>query len=235
MDAKVTGSSPSFKICKGSAESTQKGSTGRFYVAATFARREPYLDSFRVVVGLRKDNRRMGSGVIYYEIEKREKYEDSDERADSDLAVVKTRRYHFDDEPFIHPLHSVQFDPDRLYELQLSHFWLSDVEILQEEGTPLRRDPIHQGELVRHHSTLPLVLVDEVKGIEEVEKKEEEEEEEEDPDEEPSEEEMPTAPRVMEVHADEDYLKYLEELCHHPEYSPVHSSQAFAQNPSDNA
>ncbi|MED6148650.1 hypothetical protein PIB30_054972 [Stylosanthes scabra] len=34
----------------------------------------------------------MGSGVIYYEIEKREKYEDSDEKADSDSAVVKMRR-----------------------------------------------------------------------------------------------------------------------------------------------
>ncbi|MED6115634.1 hypothetical protein PIB30_092577 [Stylosanthes scabra] len=86
-DAKVTRSSPSFKIRKGSAESTQKGGMGRFGVAATFARREPCLDSFRVVVGLREDNRRvssrpvlgslgihhfMGSGVIYYEIEKRE-------------------------------------------------------------------------------------------------------------------------------------------------------------------
>ncbi|MED6127892.1 hypothetical protein PIB30_092421, partial [Stylosanthes scabra] len=92
-------------IRKGSAESTQKGGTGRFGVSVTFARREPYLDSFRVVVGLREDNRRMssrpaigilgmhhfmGSGVIYYEIEKRKKYEDSDDRADSDLAVVKT-------------------------------------------------------------------------------------------------------------------------------------------------
>ncbi|MED6151432.1 hypothetical protein PIB30_082427, partial [Stylosanthes scabra] len=61
----------------------------------------------------------MGSGVIYYEIEKREKYEDPDERADSDLAVAKTRRYHFDDEPFIHPLHSVRFHPDRPYELPI--------------------------------------------------------------------------------------------------------------------
>ncbi|MED6197178.1 hypothetical protein PIB30_054236 [Stylosanthes scabra] len=59
----------------------------------------------------------MGSGVIYYEIEKREKYKDSDERADADLAIVRTHRYHFDDEPFIHPLHSVRFDPNRPYEL----------------------------------------------------------------------------------------------------------------------
>ncbi|MED6225584.1 hypothetical protein PIB30_094979 [Stylosanthes scabra] len=80
-DAKVTGSSSSFKIRKGSAKSTQKGGTGRFSAAATFARREPCLDSFLI-----------GSGIIYYEIEKSEKYDDSDETADSDLAVVKTRR-----------------------------------------------------------------------------------------------------------------------------------------------
>ncbi|MED6196269.1 hypothetical protein PIB30_045918 [Stylosanthes scabra] len=61
----------------------------------------------------------MGSGVIYYKIKKREKYEDSDERANEDLAIVKTQRYHFDDEPFIHPLHSVRFDPDRTYELPI--------------------------------------------------------------------------------------------------------------------
>ncbi|MED6138534.1 hypothetical protein PIB30_075043 [Stylosanthes scabra] len=59
----------------------------------------------------------MGSRIIYYEIEMHEKYEHTDERADSDLAVVNTQRYHFDDEPFIHPLHSIRFDPDRQYEL----------------------------------------------------------------------------------------------------------------------
>ncbi|MED6139877.1 hypothetical protein PIB30_088056 [Stylosanthes scabra] len=42
-------------------------------------------------------------------------------------------------------------------------------------------------------------------------------------------------PRAMDVDADEDYLQYLEELRHHPEYSPAHSSQAFAQYPSDDA
>ncbi|MED6213971.1 hypothetical protein PIB30_098589 [Stylosanthes scabra] len=99
-NAKVTGSSPSFKIRKGSAESTQEGGTGRFGVVATFTRREPCLDSFRVVVGC-------------------EKYEDSDERVDSDLAIVKTPRYHFDDEPFIHPLHSIWFDPNRPYKLSV--------------------------------------------------------------------------------------------------------------------
>ncbi|MED6225837.1 hypothetical protein PIB30_097533 [Stylosanthes scabra] len=73
----------------------------------------------------------MGSGIIYYEIEKCEKYEGSDERADLDLAVVKTPRYHFDDELFIHPLHSIRFDLDRSFEL------------LVESLLPLkRRDPL---------------------------------------------------------------------------------------------
>ncbi|MED6184290.1 hypothetical protein PIB30_046017 [Stylosanthes scabra] len=64
----------------------------------------------------------MGSGVICYDIEKRGKYEDSDEKTNSDLAAVKTRRYHFDDEPFIHLLHSVRFDPDHPYELPIKSF-----------------------------------------------------------------------------------------------------------------
>ncbi|MED6194061.1 hypothetical protein PIB30_024978 [Stylosanthes scabra] len=50
----VTRSSPIFKIGKGSAESTQKGSTGCFGVAATFAHKEPCLDLFQVVVGCGK-------------------------------------------------------------------------------------------------------------------------------------------------------------------------------------
>ncbi|MED6111086.1 hypothetical protein PIB30_049230 [Stylosanthes scabra] len=56
---------------------------------------------------------------------------------------------------------------------------------------------------------------------------------EEDPEEGPSEKEMHAIPRAMDMDADKDYLQYLEELRCHPEYSPIHSSQAFAQNPSD--
>ncbi|MED6210924.1 hypothetical protein PIB30_068685 [Stylosanthes scabra] len=50
-----------------------------------------------------------------------------------------------------------------------------------------------------------------------------------------TEEEMLAIPRPMDVDADEDYLQYLEELQCHPEYSLVHSSQAFAQHPSNDA
>ncbi|MED6175365.1 hypothetical protein PIB30_077666 [Stylosanthes scabra] len=61
----------------------------------------------------------MGSGIIYYEYEKREKFEDYDLKADAELGTFKIRRYHFDDESFVHPLHSVRFDPDRPYEIPI--------------------------------------------------------------------------------------------------------------------
>ncbi|MED6222962.1 hypothetical protein PIB30_069445 [Stylosanthes scabra] len=61
----------------------------------------------------------MGSGVIYYEYEKRVKFEDYDMKADAELGTFKIRRYHFDDESFVHPLHSVRFDPDRPYEIPI--------------------------------------------------------------------------------------------------------------------
>ncbi|MED6199001.1 hypothetical protein PIB30_071889 [Stylosanthes scabra] len=61
----------------------------------------------------------MGSGVIYYEYEKREKFEDHDMRADAELGTFKIRRYHFDNESFVHPPQSVRFDPDRPYEFPI--------------------------------------------------------------------------------------------------------------------
>ncbi|MED6182459.1 hypothetical protein PIB30_028588 [Stylosanthes scabra] len=61
----------------------------------------------------------MGSGVIYYEYEKREKFEDYDMKTDAELGTFKIRRYHFNDESFVHPLHSVRFDPDRPYEIPI--------------------------------------------------------------------------------------------------------------------
>ncbi|MED6152215.1 hypothetical protein PIB30_089705 [Stylosanthes scabra] len=59
----------------------------------------------------------MGSGIIYYKYERREKFEDYDLKADAELRTFKIRRYHLDDETFVHPLHSIRFDPDRPYEL----------------------------------------------------------------------------------------------------------------------
>ncbi|MED6189546.1 hypothetical protein PIB30_097015, partial [Stylosanthes scabra] len=61
----------------------------------------------------------LGSGVIFYEYKKREKFEDHDMRADAELGTFKIRRYHFDNESFVHPFHSVWFDPDRPYEIPI--------------------------------------------------------------------------------------------------------------------
>ncbi|MED6196620.1 hypothetical protein PIB30_049204 [Stylosanthes scabra] len=94
---------------KVSAESTQKGGMGRFGIAATFNRREPCLDSFRVVVWLREDNRRVSSRPA--------------------LGILG--------------MHHTLF----------VHLFV----FLREGKTPLRKDPIQQGGLVRHHSILPLV------------------------------------------------------------------------------
>ncbi|MED6222247.1 hypothetical protein PIB30_062477 [Stylosanthes scabra] len=40
----------------------------------------------------------MGSGVIYYEYEKRGKFKDFDMKADAELGTFKIRHYHIDDE-----------------------------------------------------------------------------------------------------------------------------------------
>ncbi|MED6146503.1 hypothetical protein PIB30_035012 [Stylosanthes scabra] len=61
----------------------------------------------------------MESGVIYYEYEKCEKFEDYDMKADAELGTFKIRCYHFDNESFVHPLHGVRFDPDRPYEIPI--------------------------------------------------------------------------------------------------------------------
>ncbi|MED6174790.1 hypothetical protein PIB30_072303 [Stylosanthes scabra] len=61
----------------------------------------------------------MGSSVIYYEYEKRENFVDYDMKTDAELGTFKIRRYHFDDESFVHPLHSVRFNPDRPYEIPI--------------------------------------------------------------------------------------------------------------------
>ncbi|MED6168924.1 hypothetical protein PIB30_016209 [Stylosanthes scabra] len=181
----------------------------------------------------------MESGIIYYEIEKRDKYEDSDERADSNLAVVRTRRYHIDDEPFIHPLHSARsvrvssrvswpLSVRSLRSIENPHFEDQDSQEKQEVSSSQDRRireagrPIKRWELISPSEELKIG-----------EEKKEKDEEEEDPEEDVFEEEMPALPQRMDVDADEDYLQYLEELQQYPEDSLILSSQAFAQRPSD--
>ncbi|MED6183323.1 hypothetical protein PIB30_036872 [Stylosanthes scabra] len=107
--------------------------------STTFDSGEPYLGLILSNRRMREVNRRMsswpafrtrhasylfahlimGSGVIYYEYEKREKFEDYDMKAAAELGIFKIRRYHFDNESFVHPLHNVRFDPDRPYEISI--------------------------------------------------------------------------------------------------------------------
>ncbi|MED6209859.1 hypothetical protein PIB30_058751 [Stylosanthes scabra] len=61
----------------------------------------------------------IGSDVIYYEFEKREKFAYYDLKVDSELGTFMIRRYHFDEESFVHPLQSARFDPDLPYEVPI--------------------------------------------------------------------------------------------------------------------
>ncbi|MED6157679.1 hypothetical protein PIB30_025623 [Stylosanthes scabra] len=83
----------------------------------------------------------MGSGVIFYEYEKREKFEDYDMRADAELGTFKIRRYHFDNESFVHPLHSVRFNPDRPYEIPIEALMVDKIASASksEESSAERR------------------------------------------------------------------------------------------------
>ncbi|MED6143932.1 hypothetical protein PIB30_010596 [Stylosanthes scabra] len=100
----------------------------------------------------------MRSSVTYNKIESEssttrwrneEKYEDSDEKANSDLVVVKTRRCHFDGEPFIHLLHSDRFDPVRPYGLSTEF-----LSTLRHRDSANGKDPSYQRlELSRRSSS----------------------------------------------------------------------------------
>ncbi|MED6134834.1 hypothetical protein PIB30_040615 [Stylosanthes scabra] len=180
----------------------------------------------------------MRSGIIYYEYEKREKFEDYDLKADAELGTFKIRCYHFDNESFVHPFHSVRFDPDRPYEVP--------IEVLMA-GRPLREslslkdlivpDGQSAGKMLRPPKSWELIPSSEgwmcegneeekeiggMKPTVEMEEASEKEEDEEDP-----EEEVPASTSLpMDIDATEDYLQFIEELGRHPEYSPIHSGHA---------
>ncbi|MED6178178.1 hypothetical protein PIB30_105138 [Stylosanthes scabra] len=150
----------------------------------------------------------MGSGVIFYEYEKREKFEDHDTRADAELGTFKVRRYHFDNESFVHSLHSVRFDPDRPYEIPIEALLADKIASASrsEESSAERRrwmcDANDEKEIV---------------GMDPSDKGESSEE---DPE---MEEEYPE-----EADAEEDFQRYVKELGRVPEPSPLRSSQASA-------
>ncbi|MED6184808.1 hypothetical protein PIB30_051022 [Stylosanthes scabra] len=65
----------------------------------------------------------MGSRVVFSEFEKREKYEDEDEKPHAELGIVKDTV----DEFFVNPLHNIRFDPDRPYEIPIKSLLISQV------------------------------------------------------------------------------------------------------------
>ncbi|MED6209753.1 hypothetical protein PIB30_057761 [Stylosanthes scabra] len=94
----------------------------------------------------------MGSGVIYYEYEKREKFEDYDMKSDAELGTFKIRRYHFDDESFVHPLHSVRFDPDRPYEIPIEALMTDKVLSSSKDEKSSTRRPSSSRRPTPHYS-----------------------------------------------------------------------------------
>ncbi|MED6159085.1 hypothetical protein PIB30_039067 [Stylosanthes scabra] len=220
----------------------------------------------------------MGSGVIYYEYEKREKFEDYDMKADAKLGTFKIRRYHFDDESFIHPLHSVRFDPDRPYEIPIEALMADKIlsasksEKLSAERSHLSKRPSpHYSPRImpvaqRERSTLSIkgthsfrrctasssvrkprsweliqpskgwmCDADDEKEIGGMDPSEKEESSEEDPEMEEEypeetgnpEDRVPATPSLpMDIDAEEDFQRYVEELGQAHEPSPLRSSQA---------
>ncbi|MED6138300.1 hypothetical protein PIB30_073004 [Stylosanthes scabra] len=220
----------------------------------------------------------MGSGVIFYEYEKREKFEDHDMRADAILGTFKIRRYHFDNESFVHPLHSVRFDPDRPYEIPIEALMADKIasaskseESSAERQRSSRRPspryfprtmPIAQRERstssikgtrsfrrgtasgsVRKPRSWELIPpsegwmcdADEEKEIGGMDPSQKGESSEEDPEMEEEypegagnpEDRVPTTPSLpMDIDAEEDFQRYVEELGRAPEPSPLRSSQA---------
>ncbi|MED6159129.1 hypothetical protein PIB30_039451 [Stylosanthes scabra] len=225
----------------------------------------------------------MGSGVIYYEYEKREKFKDYDMKADPELGTFKIRRYHFDDESFVHPLHSVRFDPDPPYEIPIEALMADKILSYSKDeksstGRPRssrrpmplyspRRMPVAQckrstssvkdtrsfrcgvtSSSLRKPRSWELIppseswMYDgddekEIGGMEPSVKKDESSEE--DPEEDPKGEEkdpeeednlkdgFPATPSLpMDIDAEEDYLRYIDELERPPEPSPLRSCQA---------
>ncbi|MED6203915.1 hypothetical protein PIB30_004044 [Stylosanthes scabra] len=193
----------------------------------------------------------MGSGVIYYEYEKREKSEDYDMKADAELGTFKIRRYHFDSESFVHPLHSVRFDPN--HPRPSPYYSPKTMSVAQRErstsslkGTrSFRRGTASSS--VRKPRSWELIPTSEgwmcdvddekeIGGMDPSEKEESSEEdpkmEEKDPEEAGNpEDRVPATPSLpMDIDAEEDFQRYIEELGRAPEPSSLRSSQASVPN-----
>ncbi|MED6110209.1 hypothetical protein PIB30_040781 [Stylosanthes scabra] len=220
----------------------------------------------------------MGSGVIYYEYEKREKFEDYDMKADAELGTFKIRRYHFDNESFVHPLHSVRFDPDRPYEIPIEALMADKILSASKDEKSSTERPRLSGRPTPHYSprTMPVAQRErstspvkgtrsfrrgttsssvrkprsweliapsegwmcnagdekEIGGMDPSKKEESSKEDPEMEEEEPEkagnpEDRVPATPSLpMDIDAEEDFQRYIEELGRAPEPSPLRSSQA---------
>ncbi|MED6218744.1 hypothetical protein PIB30_029322 [Stylosanthes scabra] len=216
--------------------------------------------------------------IIYYEYEKREKFEDYDMKVDAELGNFKIRHYHFDDESFVHPLHSVRFDPDHLYEIPIEvlmadkilssskdeklstkrprssrrptpHYSPGTMSVAQRErstssvkGTRSFRRGTTNGSFRKPRSWEFIVSSEgwmceaddkkEIGGTDPSKKEESSEEDLEMEEEEPEEtgnpkDRNPATPSLtMDIDAEEDYQRYIEELGRAPEPFPLRSSQA---------
>ncbi|MED6176860.1 hypothetical protein PIB30_092389 [Stylosanthes scabra] len=125
-DAKVTGSSPTLQDPQRECGKYPKRGMGHFGVSAIFARKEPCLGFIPNSRRVREDNQRVSSrpalgtlGMHLNGLGEGRFEEEKEEEPRIERRRERMRRYHFDDEPFIHPLHSIRFDPDCPYELPI--------------------------------------------------------------------------------------------------------------------
>ncbi|MED6176154.1 hypothetical protein PIB30_085364 [Stylosanthes scabra] len=185
-------------------------------------------------------------------------------KADAELGTFKIRRYHLDNESFVHPLHSVRFDPDRPYEIPIEALMADkilsaskDEKSSTERQRSSRRPSPHYSPRTmlvaqREHSTsvrkprswglIPpsegwMCDADDEKEIGGMDPSKKEESSEEDPEmeeEDPEEarnpeDRVPATPSLpMDIDAEEDFQRYVEESGCAPEPSPLRSSQASA-------
>ncbi|MED6182294.1 hypothetical protein PIB30_027264 [Stylosanthes scabra] len=169
-------------------------------------------------------------------------------KADAELGTFKIRRYHFNDESFVHHLHSVRFDPDRPYEIPIEALMAAQRECSTSsvKGTCSFRCGTTSSS-VRKQRSWELIApsecwmcdADDEKEIGGMDPSKKEESSEEDPEMEEGEPEeagnpedrVPATPSLpMDIDAKEDFQHYIEELGRAPEHSPLRSSQASVPN-----
>ncbi|MED6170765.1 hypothetical protein PIB30_034244 [Stylosanthes scabra] len=201
----------------------------------------------RFVLGPRHST--IGSGVIYYEYEEREKFEDFDMKADAELGTFKIRCYYFGDESFVHPqIHFIVLGlipTVRLVLLDVQHYIILRKNVVnstsisssstEETSSSHRREA---SKALRKFKSWEITPPSEgwmCEGNEEEKEiggmkpsvKKEETSEEDSKEEEDSEEEIPASSSLsMDIDATEDYLHFTDDLEQHPEYSSLRSSQA---------